>query len=207
MKRLIAVLLVMGVIMTAFAETETGTKRPIPISNEEAKAAETDVVLNLNQNAGIVWFSVDGNQNVSTYSLSLPEINKLNKSTSGNGNWVAKGTDLKLNWNIVSCSKVKIDLIVSGKLKGQNNSSNEIGWKVSFKKNSYGIPESTDTVISAGYPSLTTNTLSATAVTKNNTVYGSSGTLSIDEIITENTYEKKVDNYKATLTAKVTTTD
>ena len=192
--------------MTAFAETATGTKVPIPISNEEAKAAETDVVLKLKQNAGIVWFSVDGNQNVSTYSLSLPEINKLNKSTSGNGNWVAKGTDLKLNWNIVSCSKVKIDLIVSGKLKGQNNSSNEIGWKVSFKKNSYGMPESTDTVISAGYPSLTT-TLSATAVTKNNTVYGSSGTLSIDEIITENTYEKKVDNYNATLTAKVTTTD
>ena len=205
MKRLIAVLLVMGVIMTAFAGTATGTQGPISISNEEAKAADTDVVLNLNQNAGIVWFSAGDNQNVSTYSLSLPEINKLNKSTSGNGNWVAKGTDLKLNWNIVSCSKVKIDLIVSGKLKGQNNSSNEIGWKVSFKKNSYGIPESTDTVISAGYPSLTTNTLSATAVTKNNTVYGSSGTLSIDEIITENTYGKKVGNYKATLIANVKT--
>ena len=207
MKRFIAVLLVMGVIMTAFAETATGTAGRKEITNEVNPTATTDVVLSLNQNAGIVWFSAGDNQNVSTYSLSLPEINKLNKSTSGNGNWVAKGTDLKLNWNIVSCSKVKIDLIVSGKLKGQNNSSNEIGWKVSFKKNSYGIPESTDTVISAGYPSLITNTLSATAVTKNNTVYGSSGTLSIDEIITENTYEKKVDNYKATLTAKVTTTD
>ena len=205
MKRLIAVLLVMGVIMTAFAETATGTAGRKEIRNEVTPAAETDVVLNLEQNAGIVWFSVDGNQNVSTYSLSLPEINKLNKSTSGNGNWVAKGTDLKLNWNIVSCSKVKIDLIVSGKLKGQNNSSNEIGWKVSFKKNSYGIPESTDTVISAGYPSLTTDTLFATAVTKDNTVYGSSGTLSIDEIITENTYRKKVATYKATLTANVKT--
>ena len=127
MKRLIAVLLVLGVIMTAFAEAATGTAGRKEITNEVTPTAETDVVLNLEQNAGIVWFSVDGNQNVSTYSLSLPEINKLNKSTSGNGNWVAKGTDLKLNWNIVSCSKVKIDLIVSGKLKGQNNSSNEIG--------------------------------------------------------------------------------
>ena len=203
MKRLIAVLLVMGVIMTAFAAT--GTAGRMNITGTATSAAETDVVLNLNQNAGIVWFSVGENQNVNTYVLSLPGITELNQSTTYN-NWVASGTNLKLNWNIVSCSKVKIDLIVSGKLKGQNNSSNEIGWKVSFKKNSYGMPESTDTVISAGYPSLTT-TLSATAVTKNNTVYGSSGTLSIDEIITENTYEKKVDNYKATLTAKVTTTD
>ena len=187
--------------------TATGTAGRMNITGTATSAAETDVVLNLNQNAGIVWFSAGNNQNVSTYYLSLPGSNELKQSTTDNDNWVAEGKDLKLNWNIVSCSKVKIDLIVSGKLKGQNNSSNEIGWKVSFKKNSYGIPESTDTVISAGYHSLTTNTLSATAVTKNNTVYGSSGTLSIDEIITENTYEKKVDNYKATLTAKVTTTD
>ena len=205
MKRLIAVLLVMGVIMTAFAETATETAGRKEITNEVNPTATTDVVLSLNQNAGIVWFSAGDNQNVDTYVLSLPGIDGLNQSTSGNGNWVAKGTDLKLNWNIVSCSKVKIDLIVGGKLIGQNNSSNEIGWKVSFKKNSYGIPESTDTVISAGYPSLTTNTLSATAVTKNNTVYGSSGTLSIDEIITENTYGKKVGNYKATLIANVKT--
>ena len=219
MKRLIAVLLVMGVIMTAFAETATETKGPIPISNEEAKAAETDVVLKLNQNAGIVWFSVDGNQNVSTYSLSLPEINKLNKSTSGNGNWVAKGTDLKLNWNIVSCSGVQIELMIDGPLvkqvEGQaagqaagQADTDTIGWKISFKKNSYvgntGTPESTDTEISSGYPNSSEN-LSATAVTKNNTVYGSSGTLSIDKIITENTYRKKVDNYKATLTANVKT--
>ena len=88
------------------------------------------------------------------------------------------------------------------------NSSNEIGWKVSFKKNSYvgntGTPESTDTEISSGYPNSSEN-LSATAVTKNNTVYGSSGTLSIDEIITENIYGKKVGNYKATLIANVKT--
>ena len=217
MKRLIAVLLVMGVIMTAFAETETGTKRPIPISNEEAKAAETDVVLNLNQNAGIVWFSVDGNQNVSTYSLSLPEINKLNKSTSGNANWVAKGTDLKLNWNIVSCSGVQIELMIDGPLveqvEGQSEGqvdTNKIGWKISFKPTEYSgssvnTEASTDTVISAGYSDDLTNTTSAIAVTKDNSIYGSSGTLSIDEIITENTYGKKVATYKATLIANVKT--
>ena len=72
MNRLIAVLLIMGVIMTAFAETATGTAGRKEITNEVTPTAETDVVLNLEQNAGIVWFSVDGNQNVSTYSLSLP---------------------------------------------------------------------------------------------------------------------------------------
>ena len=215
MKRLIAVLLVMGVIMTAFAETATEPAGRKEITNEVNPTATTDVVLSLNQNAGIVWFSAGDNQNVSTYSLSLPEINKLNKSTSGNGNWVAKGTDLKLNWNIVSCSKVKIDLIVGGKLIGQNNSSNEIGWKVSFKPTEYSgsSPKAVETetgtetvTISAGYSGLN-DTSSATAVKKDNTVYGSSGTLSIDKIITENTYGKNVDTYKATLTAMISTID
>ena len=218
MKRLIAVLLVMGVIMTAFAETATetatGTAGRVYIIDTATPAAKTDVVLSLNQNAGIVWFSSGANQNVNTYVLSLPEISGLNQSTSGNGNWVAKGTDLKLNWNIVSCSKVKIDLIVGGKLIGQNNSSNEIGWKVSFKPTEYSgssakTEASTDTVISsAGYPNSTeTDTLPKTAVTKDNTVYGSSGTLSISKIITENTYRKNVDTYKATLTAMISTID
>lgn len=216
MKRLIAVLLVMGVIMTAFAETATETAGRKEIRNEVTPAAETDVVLNLNQNVGIVWFSAGVNQNVSTYSLSLPEINKLNKSTSGNGNWVAKGTDLKLNWNIVSCSGVQIELMIDGPLveqvEGQAEGqvdTNKIGWKISFKPTEYSGSSvktvSSDTaVISAGYPGLN-NKLSETAVTKDNTVYGSSGTLSIDEIITENTYRKKVATYKATLIANVKT--
>lgn len=213
MKRLIAVLLVMGVIMTAFAETATetatGTAGRMNITGTANSAAKTDVVLNLNQNAGIVWFSAGVNQNVSTYYLSLPAINGLNQSTTGNDNWVAKGTDLKLNWNIVSCSGVQIKLEINGQLKGTVD-TNKIGWKISFKPTEYSGSSvktvSSDTaVISAGYPSLTTDTLFATAVTKDNTVYGSSGTLSIDEIITENTYGKKVDTYKATLTANVIT--
>ena len=207
MKRLIAVLLVMGVIMTAFAETATGTAGRKEITNEVNPTATTDVVLSLNQNAGIVWFSAGDNQNVDTYVLSLPGIDGLNQSTSGNGNWVAKGTDLKLNWNIVSCSNVKIDLIIDGELKG-NTESNKIGWKVSFKKTAYtgndGTPDSGLTILYAGYPDKTNNFL-ATAVTKDNSIYGSSGSLSIEEIVTENTYDKNVDNYKATLTAKIST--
>ena len=217
MKRLIAVLLVMGVIMTAFAAT--GTAGRMNITGTATSAAETDVVLNLNQNAGIVWFSVGENQNVNTYVLSLPGINELKQSTTDNDNWVAEGKDLKLNWNIVSCSGVQIELKIDGPLVKQVEGQVEgqaagqadtdtIGWKISFKKNSYvgntGTSESTDTVISSEYPNSSEN-LSATAVTKDNTVYGSSGTLSIDEIITENTYGKKVGNYKATLIANVKT--
>ena len=207
MKRLIAVLLVMGVIMTAFAETATETAGRKEITNEVNPTATTDVVLSLNQNAGIVWFSAGDNQNVDTYVLSLPGIDGLNQSTSGNGNWVAKGTDLKLNWIIVSCSNVKIDLIIDGELKGHTE-SNKIGWKVSFKKTAYtgndGTPDSGLTILYAGYPDKTNNLL-ATAVTKDNSIYGSSGSLSIEEIVTENTYDKNVDNYKATLTAKIST--
>ena len=211
MKRFIAVLLVMGVIMTAFAETATGTAGRKEITNEVNPTATTDVVLSLNQNAGIVWFSAGDNQNVDTYVLSLPGIDGLNQSTSGNDNWVAKGTDLKLNWNIVSFNTVQIELKIDGQLKGQNT-ADVIGWQISFKPTEFSgssgkTEASTDTVISsAGYPNSTeTDTLPKTAVTKDNTVYGSSGTLSIDKIITENTYRKKVDNYKATLTANVKT--
>ena len=87
MKRFIAVLLVMGVIMTAFAAT--GTAGKVNITGNELTAADTDVVLQLAQNAGIVWFSAGSNPNVSTYFLSLPEISRLNQDTSGNSNCYA----------------------------------------------------------------------------------------------------------------------
>lgn len=195
--------------MTVFAETATGTAGRMYISSE-AEAAKTDVVLNLNQNAGIVWFSAGENQNVNTYILTLPEITVLNQSTSGNSNWVARGTtDLKLNWNIVSCDKVKIDLIIGGKLTG-TDPNNTIGWKVSFKETAYTgntpTPAPTPTILCAGYLN-SENNLSATAVTKDKSIYGSSGSLLIEEIVTENTYGKNVDNYKATLTAMISTTN
>lgn len=203
MKRLIAVLLVMGVIMTAFAET---AEEP---DSTGIATATTDVVLEMNQNIAVVWFT-EGEDSTTSYKLTLPQ--NLYQNTSS---WVAEGNNLYLNWNIVSCSGVQIELKIDGPLvkqvEGQaagQADTDTIGWKISFKKNSYvgntGTPESTDTEISSGYPNSSEN-LSATAVTKNNTVYGSRGTLSIDKIITENTYGKKVGNYKATLIANVKT--
>ena len=203
MKRLIAVLLVMGVIMTVFAET---AEEP---DSTGIATATTDVVLEMNQNIAVVWFT-EGEESTTSYKLTLPQ--NLYQNTSS---WVAEGNNLYLNWNIVSCSGVQIELMIDGPLvkqvEGQaagQADTDTIGWKISFKKNSYvgntGTPESTDTEISSGYPNSSENR-SATAVTKNNTVYGSSGTLSIDKIITENTYGKKVGNYKATLIANVKT--
>ena len=49
MKRFIAVLLVMGVIMTAFAAT--GTAGKVNITGNELTASDTDVVLQLAQAA------------------------------------------------------------------------------------------------------------------------------------------------------------
>ena len=205
MKRLIAVLLVMGVIMTVFAET---AEEP---DSTGIATATTDVVLEMNQNIAVVWFT-EGEDSTTSYKLTLPQ--NLYQNTSS---WVAEGNNLYLNWNIVSCSGVQIELMIDGPLveqvEGQAEGqvdTNKIGWKISFKPTEYSgssvnTEASTDTVvISAEYPGLN-NKLFETAVTKDNTVYGSSGTLSIDEIITENTYGKKVGNYKATLIANVKT--
>lgn len=206
MKRFIAVLLVMGVIMTAFATT--GTVGRVNITSTATDAAKTDVVLQLNQNAGIVWFSAGENTNVSKYFLSLPAITGLNQTPSGNSNWYATGKDLVLNWNIVSCNTVAIQLIISGELEGVAT-DDSIGWKLSYTQKAYSgdtpTPGSTVT-LNAGYGDLD-DKLTDTAITKDKIIYGSSGSLSIDQIITENTYGKKVDEYTATLTAKVTTTD
>ena len=209
MKRFIAVLLVMGVIMTVFAAT--GTVGSVNITRAATDAASTDVVLNLNQNAGKVWFSAGEYSNVSTYYLSLPAITELNQSPLGNNNWFAKGNDLVLNWNIISCDGVKIELAISGELTGTGEDPDTIGWKLSYRETAYSGNTGTqvsdevgDTVICAGYPD-TANSLSAVAITKNAVIYGSSGSLLIKEIITDDTYGKKVGAYTATLTAKVKT--
>ena len=210
MKRFIAVLLVMGVIMTVFAAT--GTVGSVNITRAATDASSTDVVLNLNQNAGKVWFSAGEYSAVSTYYLSLPAITELNQSPLGNTNWFATGNDLVLNWNIVSCDNVKIELHMGGKLKGTNNSSNEIGWKITYNEKIYSgnelASDNTNTEINlyAGYPTERDN-LSAMAMKKKKDIYGSSGSLPITQITTENTYGKKVDVYTATLTAKVIITD
>ena len=69
MKRLIAVLLVMGVIMTTFAET-----------------ASTTVSLNLSENYATVWFSEEtaGTVSIDNYELSLKNPEGLIQSIAGN---------------------------------------------------------------------------------------------------------------------------
>ena len=108
MKRLIAVLLVMGVIMTAFAETAVVPDAP---DGTGALAAQTTVVLEMNQNIAVVWFT-KGEDNTTRYNLTLPQ--NLEQNTSS---WVAEGNDLYLNWNIVSKDKVQIDLSISEPMK------------------------------------------------------------------------------------------
>ena len=203
MKRLIAVLLVMGVIMTAFAETATetatGTAGRVYIIDTATPAAETDVVLSLNQNAGIVWFSSGANQNVNTYVLSLPEISGLNQSTSGNDNWFAKGTDLKLNWNIVSVVPVSISLEITAPMtrtveEGSTLSDDDkIGWKVTSGGQTISFGEND------------TQPASKVVYKKNTVKYGEAGSQSI-VVETNNVWGKNSGKYTATLTAYIKTT-
>lgn len=201
MKRLIAVLLIMGVIMTAFAGTATGTRGPISISNAEAIAADTDVVLILNKNAGIVWFSKGENsQSISTYSLSLPESIGLNQSTSGNNDLVATGTDLKLNWNIVSSVPVSVSLGITEPMKKDGTESStdvndRIGWSVTSGGQTISVSD-TGTV---------SNENGKVVVhTKSAVKYGEAGS-QIIEVATNNVWGKNNGTYTATLTAYIRT--
>ena len=199
MKRLIAVLLVMGVIMTAFAETATGTAGRKEITNEVNPTATTDVVLSLNQNAGIVWFSAGDNQNVDTYVLSLPGIDGLNQNTSGNQDWVATGRDLQLNWNIVSVVPVSISLEITAPMVRNVtegvalNEDDKIGWKVISGGQTLRVDD-------AG--NLTNG--NAVVYTKNTVKYGEAGSQPI-VVETNNVWGKNSGTYTATLTAYIKT--
>ena len=192
MKRLIAVLLVMGVIMTAFAEAAV-----VPNNTSAITAAQTNVVLDMNQNIAVVWFT-KGNTNTTWYTLTLPST--LDQSTDS---WVAEGNDLYLNWNIVSKDKVQIDLSISEPMK---SGSNAIGWSVSFTKKSSNNEENgtSATTLTKGSTDDTESAVKETAYLKNGTVYGDKGQLPIN-ITTENIYGKNAGVYKAVITATVKT--
>ena len=198
MKRLIAVLLVMGVIMTAFAETATGTAGRKEITNEVNPTATTDVVLSLNQNAGIVWFSAGDNQNVDTYVLSLPGIDGLNQNTSGNQDWVATGRDLQLNWNIVSVVPVSISLEITAPMtrtveEGSTlRDDDKIGWKVISGEQTISFGEND------------TQPASKVVYKKNTVKYGEAGFQPI-VVETNNVWGKNSGTYTATLTAYIKT--
>ena len=191
MKRLIAVLLVMGVIMTAFAETAV-----VP-DGTGVVAAQTNVVLDMNQNIAVVWFT-KGDTNTTWYTLTLPST--LDQSTDS---WIASGDDLYLNWNIVSKDKVQIDLSISGPMK---SGSNAIGWNVAFTKlSTNGLDNGTSATILTKESSDSTSAVrQGTAYKKNGTVYGNKGKLPIN-ITTENIYGKNTGIYKAVITATVKT--
>ena len=192
MKRLIAVLLVMGVIMTAFAETAV-----VP-DGTGVVAAQTNVVLDMNQNIAVVWFT-KGDTNTTWYTLTLTST--LGQSTDS---WTASGNDLYLNWNIVSKDKVQIDLSISDPMKDE--SGNKIGWTVSFTKQSSNGEnnDSTATTLTKESTETTTSAIQKTAYLKNGTVYGNKGKLPIN-ITTENIYGKNTGVYKAVITATVKT--
>ena len=195
MKRLIAVLLVMGVIMTAFAESVVvpdGTA-----STEGASAAQTTVVLEMNQNIAVVWFT-KGEDNTTEYNLTLPQ--NLEQNTSS---WVAEGNDLYLNWNIVSKDKVQIDLSISEPMK---NGSNAIGWNVAFTRlSTNGSDNGTSvTILTKESSDSSLDKKVGTAYKKNGNVYGNKGRLPIS-ITTENIYGKNIGKYTAVITATVKT--
>lgn len=190
MKRLIAVLLVMGVIMTAFAETAV-----VP-DGTGVIAAQTNVVLDMNQNIAVVWFT-KGETNTTWYTLTLPST--LDQSTDS---WIASGDDLYLNWNIVSKDKVQIDLSISEPMK---SSSNAIGWNVAFTglstDDSYN---GTSVTLTKESSDSTSAVKEGTAYKKNGNVYGDKGRLHIS-ITTENIYGKNIGTYTAVITATVKT--
>ena len=190
MKRLIAVLLVMGVIMTAFAET---AEEP---NSEVVATAQTNVVLDMNKNFAVVWFT-EGEDSTTSYKLTLPQ--NLDQNTSS---WVAEGNNLYLNWNIVSKDKVQIDLSISEPMK---SGSNAIGWNVAFTTlSTNGSDNGTTVTILTKDSDSTSGEIVGTAYKKNGTVYGDKGRLPIS-VTTENIYGKNIGTYTAVITATVKT--
>ena len=199
MKRLIAVLLVMGVIMTTFAATGSAGKKEL--TKNEIKAADTEVVLTLNQNIGVVWFSTS-TEEVRRYNLTLPSYNAVSQNISGNSNWTASGSDLYLNWNIISKKDVEISLQISSPMVG-DSSSDKIGWTVSWYPTTTLEPLE-DAPTSISIASTDSGAVSGIAYTKNGTMYGNASQKQL-WIFTENTYGKAIDTYRADLIATIKT--
>lgn len=194
MKKAIAFLLAMGVIMGAFAAQ-------VAVTDVDQAAATADVVLDLNQNLAVVWFTKgDTAVTASGYELSLPAT--LEQGTSS---WIATGSDLYLNWNIISKAKVQISLSISEPMKATTDAAKKVGWNVAFTQLS---ASGTDNAATA--TTLTKNSgdassvLSAIAFKKDVLTYGNSGKLPVS-VTTENIYGKDALVYKATITATVKT--
>ena len=209
MKRFIAVLLVMGVIMTAFAE-EVVIHR-IELTGDNQNAASTTVTLTLDGNYGKVWFSKgEGNGPISNYNLVMVAPNELVTSLLGNEGTAsspkvyaksAEGTSdgLYLNWNIVSTVPVCVSLNISTPLTKTHGvdetvtTKDKIGWAVTSNGKTLSVSD-TGTVTNG----------TAIVDTKNATTYGKTGSQLV-EIETDNVWSKNNGTYTATLTALIKT--
>ena len=210
MKRLIAVLLVMGVIMTAFADDVVIVQKTLSTSDQEASS--TTVSLKLSGNYGKVWFSEGrGGAATGTYALTMQDPNLV---TNVNGNTGADNTNPKvfatsasessghglyLNWNIVSTVPVSVSLGITKPMlrTGTNAESaskyDKIGWSVKSG-------EQTLSVNDAG----TVNNGQAVVHTKDAAKYGEASSQIID-VETDNVWGKNNGTYTATLTAYIRT--
>ena len=204
MKRLIAVLLVMGVIMTAFAAVDQKT-----ITTSNTEAASTTVSLTLSGNFGKVWFSKGkGTGFISNYNLTMQDPNELMTSLNGNEGTesspkvYAKSTDtelegLYLNWNIVSTVKVAVSLKITAPMvrtmEGTADTDDKIGWSVVC--NGQTLKAADSGAVTNGNP---------VVYTKDKAKYGEASSQMI-KVETDNVWGKNNGSYTANLKAYIKT--
>ena len=205
MKRLIAVLLVMGVIMTAFSAEQKA------ITGTDTEASSTTVSLTLSGNFGKVWFSRGrGTAAIPNYNLTMQDPNVLVENLTGNTGeasspkvYAKSGTDsegLYLNWNIVSTVPVAVSLEITAPMKKDGTESStdvndRIGWSVTSGEQTISVSD-TGTV---------SNENGKVVVhTKNAVKYGEASSQIIN-VETDNVWGKNNGNYTATIKAYIKT--
>lgn len=207
MKRLIAVLLVMGVIMTAFADDVRIGQ--IELDSSYKEASSTTVSLTLSGNFGRVWFSIgSGNSAISDYALTMQKPNELVESLRGNTGeasspkvYAKSGTDsegLYLNWNIVSTVSVDVYLEITApmvrSMTGEARNDDKIGWIVESGGQTLSVTDSGH--VTSG---------KAVVYTKQAEKYGEASSQIIN-VETDNVWGKNNGDYTATLKAYIKTT-
>lgn len=205
MKRLIAVLLVMGVIMTAFAVEQKA------ITGTYTEASSTTVSLTLSGNFGKVWFSKgNGTGVISNYDLTMQVPNELVENLTGNTGgasspkvYAKSGTDsegLYLNWNIVSTVRVAVYLEIKEPMKRsvsegvKLDDNDKIGWSVESGGQTLSVTDSGN--VTNG---------KAVVYTKQAAKYGEASSQIIN-VETDNVWGKNNGVYTATLKAYIKTT-
>lgn len=205
MKRLIAVLLVMGVIMTTFASVVN----QIELEGSDKPASSTTVSLELSGNCGKVWFSEGkGGVATETYALTMQAPNlvtNVNGNTGANPKVCAKsasGEDhgLYLNWNIVSTVKVSVSLgIIAPMKKDGTESSTDVNDRIGWSVTSGG-----QTISVSDTGTVSNENGKVVVHTKNAVKYGEASSQIID-VETDNVWGKNNGTYTAILTAYIRT--